>query len=177
MISGTTLKKSILEELPIRDAISLRENDWFSELVNSDDKLEMVVEYFRAASLYVLNELILKYGQDMKNNQWILEPYANMLCSLAIVDTGFKRLQKMNHDSSRLENMEIFELSVSQQYVKLNQEMDKILLHVSKNKEDYLEKSKKINNYRAKLNYYPDEIDLMNKVVNTFYRHGKYYLD
>ncbi len=176
LIAGTTLKKSILEELPVRDAISIREDDWFSELVNLDNRLEVVVEYFRGASLYTLNELILKYGQDMKNNQWILEPYANMLCSLAIVDTGFKRLQKISNDD-RQENMEVFELSVCQQYVKLNQEMDKILSHISKNKEDYLQKLKKINNYRDKLNYYPDEIALMDKVVNTFYKHGKYYLD
>jgi len=177
LIAGTTLKKSILEELPVRDAISIREDDWFSELVNLDNRLEVVVEYFRAASLYTLNELILKYGQDMKNNQWILEPYANMLCSLAIVDTGFKRLQKISNDGDRQENMEVFELSVCQQYVKINQEMDKMLSHISKNKEDYLQKLKKINNYRDKLNYYPDEIALMDKVVNTFYKHGKYYLD
>ena len=177
LIAGTTLKKSILEELPVRDAISIREDDWLSELVNLDNRLEVVVEYFRAASLYTLNELILKYGQDMKNNQWILEPYANMLCSLAIVDTGFKRLQKISNDGDRQENMEVFELSVCQQYVKINQEMDKMLSHISKNKEDYLQKLKKINNYRDKLNYYPDEIALMDKVVNTFYKHGKYYLD
>ena len=177
LIAGTTLKKSILEELPIRDAISMRENNWFSELINLDDSLEIVVEYCRSASLYTLNELILKYGQDIKNNQWILEPYANMLCSLAIVDTGFKRLKKMSDDINREENMEVFKLSLCQQYIKLNQEMDKILSHISKNKEDYFEKLKRINNYKAKLNYYPDEIALMNKVVNTLYKHGKYYLD
>ena len=38
-----------------------------------------------------LNEMINEYGQDLKNNQWILEPFADMVCSLSILDTGMQK--------------------------------------------------------------------------------------
>ena len=34
-----------------------------------------------------------------------------------------------------------------------------------------------INKYRRNLDYYPDEISLMNDVAKTLYKYGKYYLD
>ena len=36
-----------------------------------------------------------KNGQDLKNNQWIIEPLANMAIALAIMDTGFKRYMQI----------------------------------------------------------------------------------
>ena len=82
LIAGMTLKKSILEELPIRDAISLRESDWFAGMGESDNSEERIVEYCRSACLMTLNSMILEYGQDMKNNQWVQEPFADMMLSL-----------------------------------------------------------------------------------------------
>jgi succinylglutamate desuccinylase len=75
LISSITLKKAILEELPLRDAISKRSENWFDKISTDNEfsELENIVEYFRSACLFTLNELILKYGQDMKNNQWLLE--------------------------------------------------------------------------------------------------------
>ena len=179
LISSMALKKSILEELPIRSAITQIENDWFSNFIhneNSENKLNMVVEYCRSACLFMLNELILKYGQDMKNKQWVLEPYANMLSSLSIVDTGYKRVSQIDDTDKRNENLEVLELSVCQQYDSLNKEMNKILSHIYKG-----DKLKNINsmidNYRKKLDYFPDEISLMSLVAKRLYEHGKYYLD
>ena len=178
LISSITLKKAILEELPLRDAISLRSKDWFNE-VSTDNEfsdLENIVEYCRSACLFLLNELILKYGQDMKNNQWVLEPFANMLSSLSIVDTGLKRVAKMKEKTENLENMEVLRLSVCQQYNNINSEMNKILSHIHHG-DELKSINKMIEGYKQKLNYSPDEISLMNKVADRLYSHGKYYLD
>ena len=175
LISSMTLKKAILEELPLRDAISMRSKNWLSEMSGNSQfsDLENVVEYCRSATLFILNELILKYGQDMKNHQWVLEPFANMISSLSIVDTGLKRIEKID---SNTENLEVLELSICQQYTMLNTEMTKILSHIHSGNE-LQNINKMIQDYQDQLNYYPDEISLMDKVAARLYKHGKYYLD
>ena len=63
LIAGMTLKKSILEELPIRDSISLRENDWLYSSSESNEN-EKVVEYCRSACLAtfpVSNEIFFPF--------------------------------------------------------------------------------------------------------------------
>ena len=176
LIAGMTLKKSILEELPIRDAISLRESDWFSEVGNADDPQEKIVEYCRSACLMTLNSMILKYGQDMKNNQWVQEPFADMMCSLSIVDTAIKRRSKITDKDKLREYDEIFELSLCQNYKDINRNMNTIISEIYDG-EELSSVNEKIESEKKKLSYRPNEISLMKKVVATFYRHEKYYLD
>jgi len=175
LIAGMTLKKSILEELPIRDSISLRENDWLL-CSNESDLNERVVEYSRSACLATLNSMILKYGQDMKNNQWIQEPFANMVCSLAIIDTAIKRGKKIEDEKKLKEYNEILELSLCHHYKEINRNMETIISDIYNDKA-LKELNEKINSQKQKLNYNPNEISLMKKVVKTFYKHEKYYLD
>ncbi len=51
----------------------------------------------------------------MKNHQWVLEPFANMIYSLCITDNRLKKDTKMKNEVKSSENMEIFRLSLSQQ--------------------------------------------------------------
>ena len=176
LISGMTLKKSILEELPIRDAISLREKDWLSEINDSSDQNEKVVEYCRSACLMTLNAMILEYGQDMKNNQWVQEPFANMLCSLAIVDTGIKRRKKIEDEEQLREYDELLSLSLCHHYKEINRNMDTIISEVYE-AEELSSMISKIQSEKQKVDFIPNEISLMKKVVETFYKHKKYYLD
>jgi len=176
LISGMTLKKSILEELPIRDAISLRENDWLTEANNTDCYRQRAVEYCRSACLMTLNSMILKYGQDMKNNQWVQEPFADMMCSLSIVDTAIKRRSKIEDKEQLREYDEIFELSLCHHYKEINRNMDTILSEIYRG-EELSSISNKIESEQKKLNYKPNEISLMKRVVDTFYKHEKYYQD
>ena len=176
LISGMTLKKSILEELPIRDAISLREKDWLSEINDSSDQNEKVVEYCRSACLMTLNAMILEYGQDMKNSQWVQEPFANMLCSLAIVDTGIKRRKKIEDEEQLREYDELLSLSLCHHYKEINRNMDTIISEVYE-AEELSSMNSKIQSEKQKVDFIPNEISLMKKVVETFYKHKKYYLD
>ena len=176
LIAGMTLKKSILEELPIRDSISVREDSWFSCLENTENQSEMVVEYCRSACLMTLNQIILKHGQDMKNNQWIQEPFADMVCSLAILDTGIKRGKKIKDANELKEYNEILDLSICHHFKQINNNMDTILSDVCDD-DEYVKATDKIHSQKEKLGYKPKEILLMKKVVDTFYKHEKYYLD
>ena len=176
LISGMTLKKSILEELPIRDAISLRDSDWLSEVNNIDCYIEKVVEYCRSACLMTLNSMILEYGQDMKNNQWVQEPFADMMCSLSIVDTAIKRRIKIEDKEQLREYDEIFELSLCHHYKEINRNMDTIVSEIYGD-EELSSIGNKIESEQKRLNYKPNEISLMKRVVETFYKHEKYYQD
>jgi len=68
IIGGYVLKKSILEEIPIRICIQDRIDKW----VPSNEKIKPYKEYFnvvefcRSLTLNITNQLILKYGQDLK---------------------------------------------------------------------------------------------------------------
>ena len=176
LICGTILKKSILEELPIRDAIALRQEDWFALSGDSGNPHERVVEFCRGACLATLNEIILKYGQDLMTNQWIQEPFANMICSLSIIDTGLKRTKNIKDPNALREHLEVLELSLCRHYKSINREMDIIIseIHGASSRKNVDER---IEGFRKKLDYNPNEIQLMQKVVETFYRHEKYYLD
>ena len=176
LICGITLKKSILEELPIRDAITLREKDWFALSLDSDNLNERIVEFCRSACLATLNMIILKYGQDFKNNQWIQEPFANMLCSLSIIDTVLKRTKKIKDADKLREHLELLDLSLCQHYKSINKEMDIIISEIYKDG-DGTQIDEKVDDFRKQLDYTPNEIELMKKVVKTFYKHEKYYLD
>ena len=176
LICGITLKKSILEELPIRDAITLREKDWFTFSLDTDNLNERIVEFCRSACLATLNMIILKYGQDFKNNQWIQEPFANMLCSLLIIDTILKRTKNIKDPDKLREHLELLELSLCQHYKSINKEMDIIVSEIYKDR-DRTQIDKQVDGYKKQLHYTPNEIELMKKVVTTFYKHEKYYLD
>ena len=176
LICGITLKKSILEELPVRDAITLREKDWFAFSLDSDNLNERIVEFCRSACLATLNMIILKYGQDFKNNQWIQEPFANMLCSLSIIDTVLKRTKKIKDADKLREHLELLELSLCQHYKSINKEMDIIVSEIYRNG-NRTHIDEQVDGFRKQLDYAPNEIELMKKVVKTFYKHEKYYLD
>ena len=100
IVGGYTLKKAVLEDVPIRDLILEREDNWIPKLNLSKDeylyKESQVIEFTRSAIAYTLNQLILTYGQDFKNEQWLLEPFSDIVISLCILDTGFKRYNQFS---------------------------------------------------------------------------------
>ena len=77
--------------------IDERLDDWIPSNYNQNDI--KVVEFCR--SLHITNHLILEYGQDLKNNQWILEPFAD-LAIFSIIDTTFKRFLSLDDSKKNL---------------------------------------------------------------------------
>ena len=180
IISGYTLKKAIMEEMPIRDLIADRSGNWIPELHISDDeplKREAeVVEFTRSALAYTLNELILKYGQDLKNEQWLLEPLADLIIALSVMDTCFKRYNQLEASKHKDEVREVFLLSIADQLEIVTRKTTDILSFL----DSLTRTSERLNTFNtwfSKLNYSSDRIHLRKSVVNTLYKHNKYYLD
>jgi len=169
IIGGYILKKSILEEIPIRIAIQDRLDNW---LVNSKDIDFIIVEFCRSLMLNISNHLILEYGQDLKNNQWILEPFADMGISFCIIDTCYKRFQALEDGSHKNNTYKVFQLTLANHYSSMSNNAG-IILNYTKNSQ----MKKKINDCIKKLNYCPNPIKYKQNIVKDLYKHKKYYLD
>jgi len=180
IVSGYTLKKAIMEEMPLRDLIADRESNWIPEINISDDeplKREAeVVEFTRSALAFTLNKLILEYGQDLKNEQWVLEPLADLIISLSVMDTCFKRYNQLEPGRHKDEVREVFLLSIADQLEIAASKLVDILSYL-----DSLTGTTAMldifNKWLSKLNYSSDRIHLKKAVVATLFKYNKYYLD
>ena len=182
IISGTVLKKAILEELPIRDALILRsENMYDSNAFDNEVSKEAdVIEFCKSTGLFVLDNLINIYGQDFKNKQWLIEPFADIVCSIAIMHNCFLRYNQLEHGNHKNNTLPVLKLSVSQHFNKLISRVKSINSHICKhmNFDSDSEKYDFCNVTNSKeLNYLPNEINLKKEIVEEFYKQEKYYLN
>jgi len=179
IIGGTTLKKAILEELPIRDQIYHREDNWIPNLSFSDDH-ELspeisVIEFSRSLLLYVLHKLINKYGQDLKNEQWLLEPLSDMVINLSVMQMGFSRCNKLEPGDHKLKMLPVFRYSVYKNFKSFKASVNEIIAFVSDDLSLNTEMDK-INSKLNNLNYNVNSIGLKKAICEDLYKNGKYYL-
>ena len=180
IIGGSVLKKSILEELPIRDLIEMRAVNWLPDLnLLNEEPLKAearAVEFSRSFTLFCLHESILEYGQDLKNKQWIIEPLSNMVISLSIMDTGYKRYIQIKSGEHKDETRDVLKLSIVDQFENCyNNGLDIIKDLFSGEK--LADKLSLINKWYEKVDYTPKRIECQRRIADTLYVHKKYYLD
>ena len=179
IIAGTLLKKAILEELPIRDQIYHREEEWVPKLTLSDDhelSTEIsVIETSRSLMLYILHELILKYGQDLKNEQWVLEPLADIVISLSVMQMGFTRYNQLEDGNHKNKMNQVVRYSIYKNFNILKDRIN-ILIPYIYDDLDLKDKTDKINSRINELSYNPDSIAMKKSICEELYKNGKYYL-
>ena len=116
------------------------------------------------------------YGQDLKNEQWIIEPLANMVISLSIMDTGFKRYIQIDKGQHKDETQDILSLSIVDHFENCHKNGLDIINELFTG-EKFEEKAALINQWRKKTKYIPKRIQCQKRISETLYEHGKYYLD
>jgi hypothetical protein len=131
-----------------------------------------VVEFCRYLMLNMVNHLILEYGQDLKNNQWILEPFADMGISFCIIDTCYKRLQALEDGLHKNNTYKVFQLTLANHYSSMSNNAGMILNYTNNN-----EMKTKIKKSVKKLKYKPNPIACKQNIVEDLYKYKKYYLD
>jgi len=180
IVGSYALKKAILEELPIRDLIKDREENWIPELdsLSEDPSLKEahVIEFCRSLFAQALNASINMYGQDLKNKQWIIEPLANVIISLCTMDTCYKRYKELNVGEHKDNTFEVLSLSISNHYNIIVENAKVILAYIDSENNDSVLMSV-FKNWEQKLNYNPNVISLKNAIVKSLYKYEKYYLD
>ena len=104
IISGFMMKKALMEELPIREAI--REiSDFMSngQLKLKDDTLAEECHSIETAKrfvLYLFNEALCKYGQDLKHEQQLTEIIADIFMDIYTAESTVVRARKIMASAS-----------------------------------------------------------------------------
>jgi len=99
IISGFMMKKALMEELPIREAI--RDiSDFMSngQLKLKDDTLAEEchsIETAKRFALYLFNEALCKYGQDLKHEQQLTEIIADIFMDIYTAESTVVRSRKI----------------------------------------------------------------------------------
>jgi len=125
----------------------------------------------------VIDDLILTMGQDLKSEQWVLEPLANMVISFSVMDTGIKRFLQLDGKTKLNEEMlEVLKVSVAERSKEMSLLSEKIWTSIY-DEEVAKEKIIVSKQYFNKLEYYPNIIGLKKKIMKRVIHYGKYYLD
>ena len=182
LISSIFLKKAILEELPIRDVIFDRTNGFDDHLDFSDDhelsKEINLIEYSRSLMLFTLNNLINVYGQDLKNEQWALEPLADVVISFSVMYMGYLRYVNLKEGEYKQKTLPILKYSLDRHFNKLFGKVKDInALITNKLDSNSIKQFDEFIKSYDDLNYFCNSINLKKTICDEFYKHGKYYLD
>jgi hypothetical protein len=124
----------------------------------------------------ILHKLILKYGQDLKNEQWALEPFADIVISLSVMQIGFSRYNQLPDEKHKSKMNQVLRYSVYRNFNILRDRFNMLLSYTC----DDFEIKGTINMVNDKINdlgYNPDSISLKKNICDEFYKNGKYYLD
>lgn len=173
LVSGASLKKALLEDIPIRSTILDRSENWLPKNDVSDQKIKQeinVVEFCRSLTINTLNNLINKYGQDLKNEQWLLEPLSDMIISLSIIDTCTKRYLQAD-EKKKIDILPVLKLSIANHYLSIMSNADDIASNIGK------EFKNTIVSMMSNLNYEIDRINLKKQIFSDLDKYKKYYLD
>lgn len=98
IITGYFLRKALMEELPIRAAIKdLAHDAWDGRLsVHENDPVlgedKRALEIAKALALYVFNEAICRFGQDLKNEQQLGTLLSDMFTDIFVMESVLSRV-------------------------------------------------------------------------------------
>ena len=181
IIGGYTLKKAINEEVPIRTMMLKRKVNWNPELNIPTDcpayEEVRVTEFSRSLLYEVLDDLILVNGQDLKSEQWVLEPLADMVIALSIMDTGVKRYLQLKYGTKyNTETLEVLKVSVAERSKEMMSKATDIWNYIL-DATSVKEKLSISTQYWDKLEYYPSIFEGKKKIMERVNHYGKYYLD
>ena len=91
IITGYIMKKSLMEELPIQQAIRDIEKFMSNGMLEDDNDTLLsesnVVETSKRLALFLLNEGLCEFGQDLKHQQQIADILANIFMDIYVAES------------------------------------------------------------------------------------------
>jgi butyryl-CoA dehydrogenase len=100
IITGYMMKKALLEELPIRENIQQIENYLATDpngKNESDGELEHEIKMLKAGKmlgLYLFDDALCEYGQDLKHEQQLTEILANIFIDIYTAESTIARVRQ-----------------------------------------------------------------------------------
>jgi butyryl-CoA dehydrogenase len=99
IITGYMMKKALMEELPILGSIREIEQYMNNGKLDTDSEIlfaeSNVVETSKRLALFLLNEGICEFGQDLKHQQQIADILANIFIDIYVAESTVLRAKKM----------------------------------------------------------------------------------
>ena len=127
IITGYMMKKALMEELPIQGAIREIEQYMNNGKLETDSEILLaesnVVETSKRLALFLLNEGICEFGQDLKHQQQIADILANIFIDIYVAESTVLRAKKILGDPTGPSSVEavakIFVAEMAQRMVQL----------------------------------------------------------
>ena len=177
VIIGFFMKKALTEEMPIYDAIQNIENFLNSNDLNSKDELLdkecFSLEMTKKGFLYLFNEALSVFQQDLQHEQQITELLADIMTNIYNVESTIIRAKKMYAKSQNKQAINIAKI--------LTSEMVDHLTLSSKNICNYLkdhemkdDSEKLLNEIISKAQLNTNTIDLKRNIAKHIFKEGKY---
>ena len=127
IITGYMMKKALMEELPIQGAIREIEQYMNNGKLETDSETLLaesnVIETSKRLALFLLNEGICEFGQDLKHQQQIADILANIFIDIYVAESTVLRAKKMLKNPTSPPSVEgvakIFVAEMAQRMVQL----------------------------------------------------------
>ena len=107
IITGFMMKKALSEELPFRDAIRSIDNFLSEDLVGDDTEFSSEINSLEATKkfgLFLFNESLIAFGQDLKNEHQIMELLADIFTDIYTAESTLVRARKIMESNSPIQS-------------------------------------------------------------------------
>ncbi len=181
IITGYFLKKSLMEELPVRESVKKIKPDGTSEMarsLQSEDPLyeeKLALEAAKELVLFVFNEAICEFGQDLRNEQQVAILLSDMFTDIYLMDSVLSRITQ-HFKSNGLDSIKlaVARTLCAERLPGLINSSRKILSAFYKDK--YLQKAlKQISSFEERLFLRTNVIELKRVIAEDLYETGGYH--
>lgn len=106
IITGYFLRKALMEELPVREAIKNVNVEALKQKYAGLEQVKILIEENKSLQiakslvLYVFNEAICKFGQDLKNEQQLGAMFSDMFMDIYLMDSVLARVTQQFNNSA-----------------------------------------------------------------------------
>ena len=107
IITGFMMKKALSEELPFRDAIRSIDNFLSEDLFSDDTEFSSEINSLEATKklgLFLFNESLIAFGQDLKNEHQIMELLADIFTDIYTAESTLVRARKIMESNSPIQS-------------------------------------------------------------------------
>ena len=178
IISGFMMKKALMEELPIREAIreidafmSNGELDFDNQILSTECQ---TIEIAKRFVLFIFNEALCKYGQDLKHEQQLTEIFADNFMDIYTAESTVVRARKiMASNSPEPTVVDIAKVFTAEMANRFISQLHTAISAICDGKPSVLI-DQKINEFESRMRLSTNVIGLKRNIANHVYKKNRY---
>jgi alkylation response protein AidB-like acyl-CoA dehydrogenase len=177
IILGYVIKKTLLEELPIREKVRKLQKTHQPEISPpAGDSLaaeKQALENAKQLTLYLFDEALSCFGQDLLNHQQIGEILSDMISNLYILNTTLGRIHQNSQHPAYSLMLQIGKALAARKILEMNQQAQLILPGIHEGRA--LKKSvNRIQQFIKEMNLETNIFSARRKIAESLYQYKKY---